>query len=277
MDDTGITVTQDYLEFRDSNTDKANGWPWSPAPSFTDGFGVWIETIPTMSWYDVQVNGAGGVDFESYENSFEIYSRNGYGAITSVFFNLSGGSATGRGNYWNPCENNTLNLSFNHERTIVVPSGGWGISTPENVVSGYLRVFDAADASDAVVEISPILNYSRATGHFSNGFKVEDQAGVETTYNFGNTSTNSAAIDIKLIITPVAPTTTSPVKNRWKLEFDVTGGGTSITIPSYEFELPYDARFGVDNTLRFQCNTGNAADRYKVTDLAISLSDTVIP
>jgi len=276
LDDTGITVTKDYLNFFVGTTSKTAGYPFTPTTTFTpNGFGGFIETDPAGSWYEVTTPTSGGVDFNLAANSLAMFSRNSYGSTASAIFALSKGTTTGQENEWNPCSENTLTLSFNQARVISVPGGGWG-AAPSNAINSYLKIFESASGSPRVVDVEPFINYDRATGDYDNGITVTDQSGTVTTYSFGTTATSAADVEIKLIITPVEPTITSPVKNRWNIEFDVTGAGSSLTIPSFEFEMAYLSRFKISQIFSYSCSTA-ANDKYKISDATIALSNTVIP
>ena len=269
-------MTSDYLNFFAGDVAKTSGYPWTPTETFTpNGFGGFNTIKPAGSYYAVSTPGAAGVDFNLSNNSLAMFSRTSYGSSTITEFAMFAGATTGLARLWDPCVNNTLTASLNQSRVISVPGGGWG-AVPGNSVTSYLNIAESGGLSNRVVLIAPRIEYDRATGEYDNYIAMIDQAGTVTGYPFGTTSTSAADVEIKLIITPVAPTTTSPVRNRWNIEFDVTGDGTSITIPSYEFELPYGEKFAVDQLYGFSCST-SAHDKYKISDVTLTLTDTVIP
>ncbi len=275
LDDTGITVDSDYLNFFVGSLSKTSGYPFSPSATFTpNGFGGFNQTNPAGSWYNVETANGGRIDFDSYANSATMYGYL-YGTSASVDFQLDRGTTTGTDNLWNPCDKNTLTLSLSHARDVNAPSGGWPVDINPAASSGSLTVSQSGTSPDPV-EVKYVIGYDKTTGDYENYIAVVEHDGTETEYPFGTSTTTSADLDIGLIITPVEPTVTSPVRNRWKMEFDITCNGTSLTIPSYEFELTYGASFAVGHSINMGTNAADH-DKYTVSDVSIALSDTVIP
>ncbi len=278
LDTTGVTVTSNATNWSANLTaNRLAGLPFTPSASYSN-FNLSNGSPPSGSYYDIgSIVGTDPAfwDFSTADNSISLFSSASYGSLISTGsrrLSLDGGSTTGRFNNWNPCDKNTLHFSFTQARDVTVPSGGWG-SASSNSTDTKLSVVGTGFGVTPSATVQPFIEYDRATGNYDNGVIVTDASGTSTTYSFGSTSTSSADVDIKLKITPVTPVITSPMLNRWLIEFDITGDGSSLSIPSYEFSIGRGNFIKTEQYFAYNCFTEDF-DKYKFSDVSIGLTTT---
>ena len=281
--DSGITVDTNYSPWY-YNIPAPTAYPWSPAVTWVFQFFGYAKSYPQGTFWDETSNDLNGrYDFDVLSNSFSMYSNLAVGFTSTprlqTRHHSTGGTTSGGftgGTSWNPCDKNTLNFSFEHSHDVNAPSGGWGSASSTSSPTNLLKIQERYGTGTTAdfLDIQTYIDYDRVNGTYDHKMVVTFDGVSTNTYTYSTSSSSSAAVDIALKITPVAPTITSPVRNRWKIEFDVTADGTALSIPDYEFHSPfYGSQFQVAHEFSYACDAEDH-DKYNVADVSISTTNT---
>lgn len=239
--------------------------PASPGPNNPP---VGLYWYPANSTY-------GAIDFDSAANSFSMYSRiANYAVSGNSTMNLAhstDGVNTDEG-LWNPCDTNTLRLSFSDDFNVTVPSGGWPAGMTETELTPNLDLRVGYEGSSTVAQVFMSVTYDVALGTYARTFSVGGGSG-NTIYSAGTDPSQDIVIDI--IFTPAGTYVSGATTyNKWYRNFNITYGGSSISIPTLPVLIALNTPFAIAwQQFRYDAKDAGQSS-YTVSDLSIDMLDT---
>lgn len=268
---SSLSVISDYTAWPYLQTNSTL-YPWtpsiapaSPGPNNPPAGLYWYHGTTTY----------GAIDFESASNSFSMYSRIANYAVTGTSTMTLNHSSDGLNNdaaLWNPCENNTVRLSFSDNFSVNVPSGGWPSGMTETTKTPFVDFRISYETSGNVANVFMEVVYDVATDTYVRQFTVGSGSGG-TLYSAGTDPSEDITIDIKF--TPAGTYESGGITyNQWDRDFLIQHGATTLSIPTLPvlaaLNTPFCIGFG---QVRYDAkDAGNSS--YTISDLAVDILDT---
>ena len=216
----------------------------------------------------VTTNSTGKANSSLSGNYWEVFgqSNGSTGVVSSQCDGVFNVSENAFPNEWDVCANNTAECLYTLACQANPSSIPQGAGFPTTGTSGWTVTLRQGDLpSYPVAQVTYSITLDIPSGTYSSELTVTQTpyiaaqgttSGVTTTTNYPLTSTaNSGSGSVKLRVTPLPSTFTNITHNygpvdKWKLEYDVTVGGQTVTIPDMEFDAVVEDALG--NNVGFQ-------------------------
>ena len=246
----------------------------------------------------VTTNSLAQANSDMSANYWEVFGESDgfYGVVSSVGRPDYSTAVSDYPNEWNSCDNNTVVTEFNLA-CIANPSGmPTGPSYDAYPSVSYGCTVNTNVGVSNGVQVFVVTTLDRDAGTYSTEVEVseytypDDQSsGVTTTISTSSypiTSTASSHdCSISIRKTPVTPTYTDidrGLVDKWKVEYDVTVGTETVTIPDHEFTTLVRNSSGVLLPLKpYLFQHGSTFQSYydsdfkaRYTDVSTTLSNT---
>ena len=247
----------------------------------------------------ITTNSLGKVNSSTSGNYWESFgSSNGFLAvIASVGRPDYSVAQSAYPNEWNCCDNNTLELLFDLS-CIATPASmntGPGYDAFPTVAYGCSVSQQNTFLNGMGVQVVTTLDrdagtYSTAVLTIENEYPDDQSSGVtpvQTTTSYPVTSTASShSCSIKIRKSSIASAYTDSVLgavDKWKVEYDVTVGSETVTIPNFEFSTLVRSNTGslISPLKPYLYEHGHRMETYynnvfraRYSDVSVTLSDT---